>query len=468
MAQRRALDVVAHNVANANTDGYARQEAVLQASPPYPFPTADRYVGAGQLGTGVDVLAIRRIRDQLLDYQVREQYWALGNSETTRSYLEQIELIVNEPSDSGINTLLNKMWASWYDLSNNPDSYIAKAAVVQTSTVLADAIKRLAGQVEGMRLGTDQEIGLKLSDVTSALAEIDELNRKIATVTAIGDDANDLRDQRDLLLDQISRVVQIGYQEEASGAVTVWLGTPKSGAPGSAPLLVEMGGTPAVLRWDEATGQVLSSFDGAPEVDVTAQVLNGELKALIDLRVGELDPTNASGFAGRLELFADALIAEVNQIVNPLGTGVDFFTPSAGDNDAQLIRVNPAVVADPQLVPAGTSGEPGDGSIALAVAQLQNTEVSIAGTSVTLGGWYHQLVSKLGIDSNQAAALATNQGLLVDHLTNRRESVSGVSLDEEAANMVRFERAYQAASRVMTAMDEMLDKLVNGTGIVGR
>lgn len=466
MAQRKAIEVTAHNVANANTEGYTRQEAVMKASVPFPVPTMTGDMVAGQLGTGVAIESIRRIRDGLLDYQIREQLWALGSWDTKSSYLEEIESIVNEPSEAGVDALLNKMWASWYDLSNDPGSYVAKASVVQTSSVLADALRRVALQLKAMREGADQEITSKLSDVNSALTSIDALNQQIATVKAMGDDANDLKDQRDLLLDQLSRMLQVGYQEEAEGSVTVWLGTPRSGSAGSAPILVQLGGSPATLTWDTSTaaGQVMIGAS-----DVTVNVQNGEIRALIDLRNGDLDPANAAGFAGRLEALATSLTAAVNNVVNPAGAaGQDFFVNGGTGTLAQGIAVNSTLVGDPGQLPAGDPLLPGDGSIALAVARLQNTAVSVGGKTITLGAWYQEVISRLGIDGKQAVTMAANQLLLVDHLKVNREAQSGVSLDEEAANMIRFERAYQAAARVMTAMDEMLETLVSGVGIVGR
>jgi len=469
MAQRQAMDVTAHNISNAATEGFTRQEAVMKAAPPFSVPCISREVQAGQMGTGVEVDAIRRIRDQFLDYEIREQTSALGRWETKRDYLQQIESILNEPSDSGIADAFSKMWAAWYDLSNDPTSYVARAAVIQTGNVLADSIRRAALQLDSMRQGADHEISTILSDTNSLLTEIDELNRQIVKVEVSGDDANDLRDRRDYLLDKLARTAQVGYQEQSDGSVTVWLGPPRSGTPPPGPpdlILVEMAtGKLASLSWDSTTGQLSSSLGG----DVTTSILNGELKALLDLRNGDLNPSAADGIAGRLEELADSLMREINGIVNPTGTAEDFFVSTVGHpSNAQGIVVNPAVAADPMLIPAGAAGEPGDGSIALQVAQLLDKKVTVGGGEMTLEAWYQQIISRLGISAAESKALATNQSLLVTQLTTNRESLSGVSLDEEAANMIRFQRAYEASARMITVMDEMLDKIVNDMGLAGR
>lgn len=158
----------------------------------------------------------------------------------------------------------------------------------------------------------------------------------------------------------------------------------------------------------------------------------------------------------------------MNALQNPTppGGGTDFFTYTAG-SEAKTIAVNTAVVADPSLVVAGAAGSPGDGSIAGQIADLRNAK-SFAGGTQTASDFYTSLIGTIGSDAQQANAMSTNQGLVVDQLKTRRESVSGVSLDQEATDMIRFQRAYQAAARVITIVDETLDTLINKTGLVGR
>lgn len=441
--QRKALDVSAHNVANANTEGYSRQEALMAPTLPYTVPAANRLVEAGQTGTGVEVTMVRRMRDSFLDYQIRCQTSTLGNWETTRDTLEEIEAVFNEPSDSGISSLMSKMWGAWQDLSANPDSHAARAAVTENSGALADLLRRDAAQLDQLSQQVGQAIELKVDQVNGWLEELAALNGQIVTVQITGDEPNDLRDRRDLLLDNLAQAVRVSYEEQSDGSVTVWLGTDRTRA------LVE--------------GSQSFSL-GAPGEPLTAAeqalVEDGELRALLDTRDDVLDPSKAGSLAYRLRRLAETLIQEVNA----LHGSVEFFVGS----DASDIAVNPALLSDPSLIQAGTSGEPGDGSNALLIAQLQTKQVTIDGQNTTLTEWYSALVTRLGIDSQQAKATASNQQLLVNHLKTNRESLSGVSLDEEAANMIRFERAYQAAARVITVMDEMLDTLINGMGTAGR
>jgi flagellar hook-associated protein 1 len=535
-AQRKAMDTTAHNVANANTDGFTRQTAEMRASTPFPVPSMSREVSAGQMGTGVDVAAILRVRDSFIDTQVREQTSSLGTADTTKTYLEQIESLVNEPSTSGINSLLNKMYAAWYDLSNSADSYVAKAAVVQTSSVLADAVRRVANQLSAMNTSAGGEVSADLADVNSSLKEIADLNGQIVMVKAAGDQPNDLMDRRDLLLDKISEYAKISYQEtengavtvsmagttvvqgktyeklaygdevngyldtlrslntavagggppdvaqrtsilnsissrvdahsriEADGRATVWFGSDPAdpAAPGSTILADGLG----TLGAETDLGSIVTASSGA---DATAA--EGDLRALLDLRAGDLNSQDGvgKGIAWRLEQMAISLRDQVNVAAN--GQPVFVSSVTAG-TVAQTLVVNNTppndYVSDPAKLLAGAAGVPGDGSYALAVSHLQDTGgAPIDGEDISVNAWYQKMIAQLGIDSKQAQAEASNQKLLVDHVKTNREAQSGVSLDEEAANLIRFERAYQAAARVMTVMDDMLDKIINSMGRVG-
>ena len=216
-AQMQALDVVAHNISNANTEGYSRQQAVLKS-------TTD--VGWGfnkQIGSGVEVDSVRRIRDALLDKQIRNQLSSLGNWETRQRYLEEIESIFNEPSDIGFASQFDRFWAAWQDLSSSPDSYSARSALVQNASVLADTLRRDYQQLAGVRARSENEIDAKINEVNGWLSDIAELNQKIANEKAVGLDPNDLSDRRDLLLDKLSKALKVHYQEEANGSITVRL-----------------------------------------------------------------------------------------------------------------------------------------------------------------------------------------------------------------------------------------------------
>ncbi len=459
-AQQMALNVTAHNVANANTDGYSRQEVDMTATYPYTVPTANRGVGAGQIGTGVEVENISRVRDQFLDSQIRSQLSAQGSWQTTQDYLGQLESVFNEPSDSGLSTLFGTMWNAWQDLSVSPDSTSAKAAVVQAGTGLADELNRDASQLSTLRDQAGQEAGLNVSDVNSDLQQIADLNNQIQKVQLVGDQPNDLMDKRDLLLDKLATTLPISYQQDAQGQLTITLGS-KSGGPtlvsGSS-----YGSLQSATNADGTLAVTMTDSSGTSAGDVTSSLTSGTLGGLIDVHDQVLNPSYSGSLAWRLNQLASTLITQVNKVYDPSGA-TKFFDGT----DASNISVDGSLVNDPTTVRSGSSGAAGDGSVALAIANLQTTVVDCNGDGQpdsTIGDWYNQLVTKLGSDSQQAQQMTTNQKALVNQLTTSRQSNSGVSLDEEATNMVKYQRAYEASARVMTAMDQMLETLINSMG----
>ena len=269
-------------------------------------------------------------------------------------------------------------------------------------------------------------------------------------MTVTGDHPNDLADQRDLLLDQLSRIVPVTTVPNADGTVTVLVGGTD---------LVEHDTARTMTTAPDPDGHAVPTWSSGGSVALGPS----ELASLMSVR-----DTSLAGYLGQLNLLAKGVADSVNALQNPTppGGGNDVFTYSAG-SEAKTIAVNAVLVADPSLVAAGAAGSPGDGSLAGKIADLRNARTFAGGTQ-TAGDFYASLIGAIGSDAQQANAMASNEGLVVGQLTTRRASVSGVSLDEEATDMIRFQRAYQAAARVITVVDETLDTLINRTGLVGR
>ncbi len=441
-----------HNIANANTPGYSRQVADMAATPPYTLPSFMRDPSAGQMGTGVAVTDIRRSRNSLIDYQIRTETQTQGQWEKMRDALKQVEVVFNEPSSSGINSLLSKFWQAWQDLSNNPQDAGARSALVEQADSLAVAFNRNYSLLNDIQQDADRQIRVGVDYVNDLADRIASLNVQIAQVEILGQRANDLRDQRDLLLDELSQKVKITYSETPEGAMNVFIGSRVLVARSRAEKL-------AVNTNASGFADIVWADDGS-----IASVTNGELYGLSQARDVELPR-----FMGDLQTLAGQLITSVNALHRTgygldNSTNMDFF----GGTGASDIAINPLLKANPrQVAAAGSLNSPGDNSIALAIAGLQRALTMNGGTS-DFGKFLSSTVSRLGVDSQRASMMASNQKLLVDHLTRQKESLTGVSLDEETTHLIEYQRAYQAASRVVTTVDEMLDKLINGTGLVGR
>jgi flagellar hook-associated protein 1 FlgK len=434
LAQQRALDVTSHNVANANTEGYTRQQAIMAATDALQVTDGSRLSSLASIGTGVDVQSYQRVRDQFLDMQFRAQNMVLGDKQATSNALDQIETALSEPGDNGISAQLAKFWSSWADVANSPESSAARQALVDQGTTLAQSIQQLYGQLTAAagQAGAEYNsiIASPNGDVAQAANEIATLNDAIKKAVAAGDHPNDLLDRRDQLLDKLSQLGQVSVTDLGNGSINVTFGDAAN------PLVAD-----SAVNWP----QTINNAGPPPTTS------GGKLGALYNLF--EPGGTIAS-LQSDLNGVAKDLADKVNAIHNTgAPTGVDFFTYTNGSEAATL-----AVNVTASTVVTGASGAPGDNTLALAIARLRG------GTTDQL---YSTFVTRIGSMAKDAQRQEASAQTLVDSIDGRRQSTSGVSMDEEMTNMIRFQRAFQASSRAMNTMDELLDTLINRTGRVG-
>jgi len=488
-AQRLAQDVVGHNIANAGTEGYSRQRAEMVS---LCLNNGSGFYGnytSGQMGLGVAVQEVYRMRDEFLDGQYRNENQLLGEWEARSSTLSQIEDIFNNLGDEGLSSVMDEFWSSLEDLSENPEDPTLRSIVREDAITLCNTINTIYKKLNQVRTDANEEIGILVNQVNSIAKQIADLNAQIRKVEISGNTANDLRDKRDLLLDELSGIVDIDVSEDADGNFTV-----------------SVGGTNLVKgmdynRWEfnEAsfvpTDKSGGEFVAGPSItwaglnrDVT--IKSGELKGLLDTR----DET-ATHYMEELERMVlgdgttDGFITAFNNIHNSAknsdGTTYaldddgniveadwDFFV--AGDiSDGELINISDDISDSANNIAAAlkldseteTPGA-GDNRNALALAALKQ--------SVTIdGGGFDDFVNAmvsgdLGVKSQEAQRMVENEELLVSQLDTNRKSVSGVSLDEEMTNMIKYQQAYNAAARMVTTMDEMLDVIISQMGVVGR
>jgi flagellar hook-associated protein 1 FlgK len=523
--QQRALDVTGHNIANANTPGYTRQSAIIGTTTPWTLPGMNKPFQAGQVGTGAKVEEIRRIRDAFIDVQVRNESKELGYWEAKADVLQKLEVIINEPSDSGIRTVMDQFWASLQELSKNPESEAVRATVRQRGIAVADTFNHIHRQLGELREDINASVKVKVSQINSLATQIRDLNDQIVRIEVNKlENANDLRDRRDNQLDELSKLVDIRYNEDQYGAVRVSVGGKGLVLGSRVDLLeaVDLGETNGLVtvRWQ----------DGGP-----LSLSSGELLGLIQ-SMGYLD---AAG--GELKGTIPEMTLELNHLANSIVTatnwvhlqgypksgdkGVLFFQQKTDENGGLLpvnawgIRVSDAIMADTANIAASQEENmTGDGSNALALAQLKHMLAVVTDANylknppaipstmynppgdpegealqfenyfeffkhfltsedgynsnlaptATFDDYFRGIVGRLGINTQEAERMALNQEMLVGQQLNRREVLSGVSLDEEMTNMIMFQHAYNAAARAITTMDEMLDVLINRVGIVGR
>ncbi|MDX9870881.1 MAG: flagellar hook-associated protein FlgK [Clostridia bacterium] len=573
-AQQRALDVTGHNIANANTQGYSRQSVSMVTTRPI-------RTYSGFVGTGVQINNITRIRDQFVDAQIRNEINLTGEWETKYDILSKLELIINEPSDNSLRSVLDEYWAAWQQLSKNPESSAVRAAVMQSGITLSDTLNHMSRQFTDLQDDLNNEITVKVTEINSYGRQIRDLNVQIVKAETEGFPANDLRDRRDYLVDQLARIADIGVNEDSVGALQITIG---GRALVAREELTEMKciqnqfdpSRTAIVWLDRSTGNPLGEVS----------IKGGELKGYLDML-----KTTVPQLKEEIDELTRRIATEVNELHRQgygadKSTGLDFFT-RLDDNvpfSAANIRVNQDIIDDITKIAAAITDDPdalaGDGANALLLAQLKSKKainpgvfsppLSVTGTTLpatveisaasgnnrlyvtidgttrtltladgiydttdttqmdalaadiqaqldaefgplaaaasfsggrlqisSLGGeshsgiyeisgsaasvlglktgynttfddFFRSSVAQLGVITMEAERMTDNQNLLLNQLQNKRETISGVSLDEEMTNMIRYQHAYTAAARLITTMDEMLDLIVNRLGLVGR
>jgi flagellar hook-associated protein 1 FlgK len=426
IAQQEALDTTSHNIANASTKGYSRQEVLLSASRALSIVTGSTEGGSqnAQLGTGVDVNGFARARDRFLDLQYRTQAMRLGGLATRVQGMETIEGALAEPSETGISQELQTYWSAWEGLANNPEDPASRQAVVEAGKALATSLGELNGQLtEAAEVAEAQfqAIAGEGGEVEQMAKEIALLNGSIRSATTSGSEPNDLLDRRDLLLDELSEMGQVSVTENNDGTIEVGFG-------------------------DAATPLVEGTEVNWPQEVVEPK---GKLGALLEL-------TRAGGtiesFRTELNAFAESLANSVNAIHTEAG-GPAFFSFTAGEGAATL-----AVAVDAAEVQTAKDGSVGGNDIATAIGALRGGAADRS---------YASFVTRVGTEMVEARNGETNAQALLNTVEERRESVSGVSLDEEMTNLTSFQRGYEASARAMSALDEALNVLINRTGRVG-
>jgi flagellar hook-associated protein 1 FlgK len=467
IAQQIGLDITGHNIANANTDGYTRQSAELQASVPFTLAGTTRPQQPGQLGTGVEVVNVKRFRDGFVDLQFRQENQLLGQWQTTRDAITKMEQALNEPSTDGLGGALSRFWNSWSALANNPESQASRKALAESAQTVANQMNQLHRTLTNQQADLDRDLQLRVDDINNLTTRIARLNDQIIRIAGAGDQPNDLKDERDVLLDQLSKLVNMTYVEGGNDAVTVNVGG----------RTVVYNNQSFALRVDQRDREGNPDPDGFVNVffadpfdttraDPTSPVTITSGQLFGDLQVRD---EILADFLADLQEIGARLIDQVNDVhgqgfgLND-ATGLPFFEGTGADD----IAVSSFVLGDLDNIAAAASQlAPGDGSNALRIHDLQR-ELLMAGGAATIEEFYAGRVANLGILSQQAQGMAGNEELLSSHLAQTRQSIGGVSLDEETTNLIRYQHAYNAAARVVTTIDEMLDRIINNMGVVGR
>ncbi|WP_026691428.1 flagellar hook-associated protein FlgK [Alteribacter aurantiacus] len=496
--QQSAIHTTGHNIANANTAGYSRQRVNFTQTEAFPSPGFNQPHMAGQVGTGVKAGEIERIRESFLDLQYRQENNKHGYWSARHTAFEKIEDIMNEPTEDGIAQTMDRFWQSLQDLSVYPEDSGARSVVRQNGIALAETFNYTASALESVQRDYQNQLGVENSRVNSLLEQINNVNKQIASVEPHGYLTNDLYDVRDKLVDELSEYVNISVEQVSSGG----LAKENAGGRYTIKLLDHNGSDMGVtlvngrsleatkfdLSYDEETGLIDGVLVGNETFDPDAFHSYGKLKGSIET-FGYMSGGEERGLIPEMVQSLDQMVYTFTEAFNDVHengrslyemaneeAAISFFDFAGGANEvkgaAKGIKVADDILNDLDKIAAATvtAGEAfsGDGSNALALANVKDNTLNFGGTTTNVQSFYQGVIGAMAVSTNEAERMSRNTNELRESVDDRRQSVSGVSLDEEMTNLIKFQHAYNAAARNMTTIDEMLDRIINGMGVVGR
>ncbi|MGE7950577.1 flagellar hook-associated protein FlgK [Lysinibacillus xylanilyticus] len=497
--QQTALYTTGHNISNANTLGYSRQRVNLQATPGFPTAGLNQPTYPGHLGTGVEAGSIQRIRDEFIDRQYRQETNKLGYWDSTAKSIAQMEDIMSEPSEFGINQSFTDFWKSMEDVIDNPKDAAARQVLIAKGKSIAESFNYMDRQQKLIQGNIGNEIKVSTDKVNSILKQIAAINKQIQEVEPSGYVPNDLYDARDMLVDELNENIPVSISMQKSGGLAKDVAEGSMTityvpADGSAPIKLVDGREYAALATmdtnnqrvdgevdEQATGgyfefkEIKISAVGEPPADPATgphkidysqmDPGKGTLRALIDAYGHSGGEGTYPEMLANLDKLANEFITEFNKIHRAgvgldNSTGIDFFSGTT----ARDFKVE---ITDPkQVAVSDTAGEEGNNQNMRKLAELQ-TQAQANLKQGTFQSYYKSLVGDLAVKGQEAERSAFNSTTLHLQISNNRDSMSSVSLDEEMTNMITFQQAYNANARMITVVDETLDKIINGMGRVG-
>lgn len=437
LAQQRAMDVTGHNVANASTPGYSRQQLELEAATP--LITAD-----GAIGRGVSEAGVLRVRDTFLDAAYRRSAGKFGQSGTSFDVLSQVESVLHEPSDTGLVSALDGMFHAFSDLANDPTGTSSRTLLREAAQGLVNQLHDMHDQLGQLAQETYGRMNDQITQVNQLSSQIAALNGQIVTAGGASGQAPDLEDHRDQLIDQLSGLVGVQVVQRPDGTVGVIAGTTT---------LVDGTNSTALAVQPVGGGFGVGLASGGGLIDPRS----GSLKSLADLSTQSFPALSAG-----LDQFTAALVNEVNSVhVNGFtlsgSTGINFFDPAGVT--AGNIALSADVLASTDNIAAAGNNTPGDNAQALKMAQCDTVGIAALGGQ-TMRGFYTGIATSLGVQVQSASQdQATNQTMM-DQADAQRQSVSGVSIDDEMVGLIGQQQAYSAAARLVTTADQMMQELI--------
>lgn len=405
-ASQASIQTTSHNINNLNTPGYSRQQVEQKARSAYSYPGYNSQLGAGQLGTGVEVTDIVRVRNSFYDFQFKNESHTYGQIGVKYDHYSTMETIFNEPSETGISSSINNFFMSWQELSKNPNDAGSKDIVIQNSDYLAKNISNVYKKLNELSENAKKKLNENIDDINGKLKELKELDKQIKLVEGSGKSPNDLMDERDRILDDLSFKMNINDENVQK-------------------LLKNK-----ISSGENITEDDLKKIPG----------LSGEIKGSFEM----LD--KIEGYKKDLEELAEGIKKSVNDTL-----GVDIF--ETGTDSILKVKDDILDKTTDLNITAETAQK---------MYKLKDEKVSIGGEDITINNFYNSMIQRLGNETQEVRRNEKNQSKVLKEIDNSRLNVSGVSLDEEMINLIQFQHAYNASAKVVSTIDSLLDVVING------
>jgi flagellar hook-associated protein 1 FlgK len=433
---QRALDITAHNIANAGNPNYSRQRALIRTGKP-------QYMNGFEWGTGVTLDRVQRVRDRFVDSELRLGLQNFYRNEKRASVLSRVEQFFGEPSEKGLSANIASFFNSWSELSVSPNSIPLRNKVINSAQQLAGNLQSIYEGIDTVKQDVFHEFTADVNQVNNYLEQIQEYNVQIANLTLTGNTANDLMDSRDALIDKLSELVNITVNFDSSNSANI-----------------SIGGVLAVdsvhhVQFDAALKDGKLAMTTGPE-QMAVQLSGGELAGL--KQVYTEDVVN---YLEKIDSIFNSIVESVNaqhstgyNLEDPPVTGINFFE---GYSDG-VLTINQLILDDPANIAVSADGLSGNGDIASAISDLNNQSIL---NSMTFSENFSNLVSDLGSDIQNSTEVADSSYLVVQQLEFERATYSGVSIDEEMTNVILFQKSYDASAKLVRVADEMLQTILN-------
>jgi len=462
IAQRFGMEVTSNNIANVNTPGYARQRVEFGETDPHLLPG-----GAGYIGTGVEVANVRLFREEYFDREIRNNLSRKSGFENDGSMMERIETILKEPSENGLDTSLNKFFSSFQELANQPESIARREFVLNQAQTLAEEFNGMAARFTELRSQTLERLTTTTEEANRLIEGITELNNKMTPLVSLGADAGStIINDRARLVEELSKLIgPVNASIDDKGLMNVSIN-------GTSVVSTVIGHKLQLRETISNSGERTVSMD-------VASSTSGQIFARLTPGSGEIasnfkhynvtldaqDTSNGFSITRSLDSLAQAIVTNVNGIAQT-GYGLDdttapnrsFFDPTG--TTAATIKLDAAVLGQPRNVQvAASAGNPGDNTVARQIAALADDSTFLL--SQTANQYYSNTLNRIATAGADAVNGGKTTSLVDQQLTAQRESVMGVNLDEEALSLIRYQRAFEAAARIVNTTNELLGTLIN-------